>query len=80
MAEPTWSAAVAAEIRAEMARQRRTTTDVAAEIGISAAALGRRLRGEYPLAVTELDQIMQVLGVKVEDLWVRAMKRDGVAS
>lgn len=63
-----------------MARQRRTTTDVAAEIGISAAALGRRLRGEYPLAVTELDQIMQVLGVKVEDLWVRAMKRDGVAS
>jgi len=66
------SEALAAEIRAEVARQRRTTTDLATEIGMSGAALGRRLRGEHPFDVTELEQIARALGISVTDLWARA--------
>jgi transcriptional regulator with XRE-family HTH domain len=45
---------VAANLRAEIARQRKRQTDLAAALGISAPALSRRLKGETPISVDEL--------------------------
>lgn len=54
-----------------MARQRRTLTSLAAEIGMSESTLGRKLRGEYPFDVSELDRVTAALGIKASELWSR---------
>lgn len=53
----------AAEIRAEMARQRKTQQDVARALGISAQQLGQRLAGRISFDVRELGIIADYLGV-----------------
>lgn len=70
------SESIAAEVRAEMARQRRTSTDIAAEIGMSLTTFSRKLRGDYPFDVTELGRIAEALGVSPMAFW----KIDEVAS
>jgi transcriptional regulator with XRE-family HTH domain len=54
---------VIAEIRAEMARQSVTQTDLAPRAHLSLPALRRRLSGESPLLVSELFDIAGALGV-----------------
>ena len=54
---------VLAEIRAEMARQSVTQTDLAPKAHLSVTALRRRLAGESPLLVSELLDIAQALKV-----------------
>lgn len=56
---------VAQEVRAEMARQRVSQTALAALLDTSQAAVSRRLRGQVPFDIIELEVIAARLGVPV---------------
>ena len=56
-------AELAAEVRAEMARQRVTPSQLAEATGISRATLGRRLSGQLAFTVDELALISTHLQV-----------------
>ena len=45
---------VASEVRAELARQRKTAGELAAVLGMTPHTAGRRLNGEVPFDVVEL--------------------------
>lgn len=74
MAKPdTLSVRVADELRAEMARQRKTFADLVPHVyGVSPATLRRKLSGQYPFDLDELEQIATALGVPSEDFVGRA--------
>lgn len=55
---------VAREVRAELARQKRTAAQLAAVIGVTAHTAGRRLSGATPFNVVELGAIAEWLGVE----------------
>jgi len=55
----------AATVRAEVARARAKTTDLARVLGLSRTTVWRRLTGEYPFNVAELDALASHLGVPV---------------
>lgn len=57
--------AVAAEVRAEMARQNLSQQQIARQLGVSQAAISRRLTGEIPFDIAELARIAQFLGVSL---------------
>lgn len=59
--------AVAAEVRAEMARQRRSGRSVARELGWSHVYMSRRLTGQTPLGLDDLAAIAGVLGVPLTE-------------
>jgi transcriptional regulator with XRE-family HTH domain len=61
-------ALVAAEIRAELARQRITHSALAEKLGVSRAYLSRRLSGDTPLSIPDLAQIAQILKVSIAQL------------
>ena len=54
---------VAAEVRAEMARQQMPQAKLAALLGVAQQTVSRRLVGEVPFDVSELARIAEVLGV-----------------
>ena len=56
---------VAAEIRAEMGRQRRTGHSLAAQLGWSDMYLSRRLSGRGPLNLDDVEAIATALEVPV---------------
>lgn len=56
---------VAAEVRAEMGRQRISQDALCGRIGMSQSTLSRRLLGEYPFNTTELAAIAAALDVPV---------------
>lgn len=62
------SAAVGANIRAEMARRGVAQMTLAAAVGVSQSGLSKRLRGHTPLGVDELLRIAAFLDVPVNDL------------
>lgn len=55
--------AVAAEVRAALARAGRRQADLAREVGISRAALSRKMRGEGAFYVEEIVAIADALGI-----------------
>lgn len=57
--------AVAAEVRAEMGRQRLTGRAIARRLGWSDFYISRRLRGEVPFNINELAALAAVLEVPV---------------
>lgn len=59
---------VAANLRAEIARQRISQTTLAEHLGLSQGGVSRRLLGQVPIDVDELDQFAEVLGVSARDL------------
>lgn len=59
----------ASAIRAEMARSNTTQHDVARRLGISQAAVSRRLRGEIPFDADELIALADMLGVTIASLF-----------
>ena len=63
---------VAAEIRAEMARQLLTQSELARRLGVIEMWLSRRLRGRQPLDLDELERIASVINVPVPELIERA--------
>jgi transcriptional regulator with XRE-family HTH domain len=56
---------VAAEVRAEMARQRMSQVKLAELLGVAQQTISRRIVGEVPFDVTELVQIADLLKVSV---------------
>ena len=64
----TRTAQVAANIRAELARQRVSQRTLADELGMSPAALSNRLAGATPIDVNELGAIADALGVSASAL------------
>lgn len=59
---------VAGEVRAELARQRKTAADLSAALGVTPHTAGRRISGEVPFDVIELTQVSIWLGIPVERL------------
>lgn len=72
--------AVADEMRAEMARQRKTAVEFAAALGITPHTAGRRLNGESPFSIVELARGASWLGLTVGELISRAERAEAVAS
>lgn len=66
MAAPTYREAVAAEVRAALARKQMTQVSLAAHIDMSRGVLSDRLAARSPFAVDELYRIADALDV---DLW-----------
>lgn len=67
---------IAAEVRAEMARQRRTASELAQAVGISAHTAGRRLNGAIPFSIPEMDAVARWLGVDIITLLERTERLD----
>lgn len=61
-------ARVAGEVRAELARQRKTAADLSAALGVTQHTAGRRISGEVPFDVIELAQVAIWLGVPLAQL------------
>jgi transcriptional regulator with XRE-family HTH domain len=59
---------VAANVRAEAARQQRSGVNLAKALGWSQAATSRRLSGHVPFDVNELEAIASLLAVPLSDL------------
>lgn len=68
MTNTTPSEAVAAEIRAELARRRIPQARLAALLGVSQVSVSRRLSGETPFDLNELVKVADFLGIDVADL------------
>ena len=60
---------VAAEIRGLMAKKRVTQEQLAAHMGVSQAAIARRLSGRVPFDVDELSKIAEYFAVPVASLY-----------
>jgi transcriptional regulator with XRE-family HTH domain len=58
-----WADGVATEIRAEMARQRKTQADLAEALGISPSTARNRLEGKPAFTIKDLGRIAVWLGV-----------------
>lgn len=56
---------VAAEIRAELARQRVTQIELAERLGVNRQWVARRLIGAVPLSIDDIARIAEALGVRV---------------
>ena len=66
----TTSAAIGANIRAEMARRGVSQQSLALALaGMSQPSLSKRLRGVVPFDVDELNAVATELGVTEADLW-----------
>jgi transcriptional regulator with XRE-family HTH domain len=66
--DTTYSAAVAAEVRAEVARQQLGQQELAIRLGWSQPTLSRRLTGAAVFSTEEIEQLAEVLGVPVGQL------------
>lgn len=62
------TATVAANIRSHMARQRVSQLELARRLGFSQSKVSRRLSGDFPITVDELESFARVLGITVADL------------
>jgi hypothetical protein len=71
------NAAVAAEVRAELARRRWSQVELAAKLGEDQMWLSRRLRGTKPLTITELEAIALALQLTPAELLARAVQAVG---
>jgi transcriptional regulator with XRE-family HTH domain len=67
---------IAAELRAELSRQRHSKTWLAKQIGRPTSTVARWLRGETSPTLNELDSICMALGMSVADL-LAAVERNG---
>lgn len=73
--DTTPSSAVAAEVRGELARTRKTAAALADEISMTRATLSRRLSGASPFTLDELALIAPALGTTVHELVSSALSR-----
>lgn len=63
---------VRGQIKAEMARRDLTIEGLAGRLEVSTMWVSRRLRGQTPIAVSELERIADALGLPVESFLERA--------
>lgn len=66
---------MAAVIREEMATQIRTDADLADFLGLAEGSVARRLGGEVPFDVVEIERVAAWLGVAPSELLARAHER-----
>lgn len=66
---------VAADLRAELARQRRTAADLAQVLNVTPHTVGRRLNGDVPFSMYELVLATRWLGIDLTDLISRATQK-----
>lgn len=59
---------ISREIRAHMARNSLTAGDLAAALGLSSAAISRRLTGQVEWSVGELSRACERMGISMADL------------
>lgn len=59
---------VAGEVRAELARQRKTAADLSRALGVTPHTAGKRISGEVAFDVVELAEVAKWLGVPIEKL------------
>jgi transcriptional regulator with XRE-family HTH domain len=62
------STQVAANVRAEMARQRKRQSDLGDVLGLTQGAVSKRMSGTVALDVNEVGKIAEFLGVPVSAL------------
>ena len=74
--QPTLVPLVAAEVRAHLARKRLSQVDFAAAVGISRAALSRKLAGDVPFTFGELVRVADHMGVALSALIASAEALD----
>lgn len=67
-----YTAALAAEIRAELARQGHRARDLSRSSGIPESSLSGKLKGERGMSAYDLSLIAQFLGVSMQELSHRA--------
>jgi transcriptional regulator with XRE-family HTH domain len=70
---------VAANLRAEMAAQRKSALDLADALHIGHRAAIRRWNGEQPIGLNELDAIAKWLGVARSSLMTARVEAQAVA-
>jgi len=68
------------EVRAELARQRRSAAELALAIGITQGTVGRRLNGSVPFNAIEMVLAARFLGIGLPVLWERATASQNVAA
>ncbi|WP_417556214.1 helix-turn-helix domain-containing protein [Microbacterium sp.] len=66
---------VADEVRAEMARQRKTAAELAIAIGVTQHTVGRRLNGSTPFNIFELARVAECFGLTTDVIVSRALQR-----
>lgn len=66
------SARVAAEVRAEQARQRLSGRDLARRVELPTSTVARWLRAETPMDLDDVERLARALGVSVSTLLTRA--------
>ena len=64
----TWATALPAEVSATMASRGFTVRALAAATGIPRTTLSRRLSGETPFLMNELQAVCEALDTKISDL------------
>ncbi len=67
----TWSVAVAAAVRAEMTAQRRSVGALAQVLGITGPTLRKRLDGQIPFDLVEIERVATWLGLTPTALFDR---------
>lgn len=65
--------AIAAEVRAEVARQQKSQRDIAAILGLPQPSVQLRLKGDRPFRAEELGRLADALGVPVERFYPPAV-------
>jgi transcriptional regulator with XRE-family HTH domain len=79
--KPLRRTAIAAEVRAELARQNKTLTSLAQAADISTDTLRRRLNGLSSFPVEELGPVCRFLGLTLDQLLDRALaEEEAIAS
>lgn len=68
----TWSARVAAVVRAEMASQRRSDAALAHVLGVTEPTVVARLTGRTPFDLVEIERVSGWLGLAPSELLARA--------
>ncbi len=76
----TYQEIVAGEIRAEMARQRRSQEDVALTLGWTQQYLSRRLTGLTALSTDDIEAIARALGAPLGNFVAPAARASETAS
>ena len=70
--EDAFAVSIADEIRAELARQRKTAADLAIVLGITQHTMGRRLNGQTPFNMIEMSRVAAFLGTSIQTILDRA--------
>lgn len=66
MPQTSYSQSVAAEVRAEMARQQKAGVDLAKHLGMKQSTLSRRLTGEIAFNLDQIAAVAEWLEVEIE--------------